>query len=208
MELGVVGLALLILILATAAVGAIRARRQRFVAAGLGAFVAWSAASAFDWHWEMVGVTIVGPALRLRRALRVRAQARDEPSRRDASRPGRDHERSQRVRGVEPRRQPGALRGSRGARAQGVERGTSSRPSGTSAPALVVRAGRSCSVTRPRAWVIAKRRCARIAMPLQPIRASWVAWLRLAQVARGAERARRVRSSARLNPLEEGLPGE
>jgi tetratricopeptide (TPR) repeat protein len=37
---------------------------------------------------------------------------------------------------------------------------------------------------------------------------SWVAWLRLAQVARGPERAAAYRAVHELNPLEEGLPGE
>jgi tetratricopeptide (TPR) repeat protein len=37
---------------------------------------------------------------------------------------------------------------------------------------------------------------------------SWVAWLRLAQVARGPERAAAYRTVRELNPLEEGLPGE
>ena len=36
---------------------------------------------------------------------------------------------------------------------------------------------------------------------------NWVAWLRLAQVARGAER-RGLREVHELNPLEEDLPGE
>jgi tetratricopeptide (TPR) repeat protein len=36
---------------------------------------------------------------------------------------------------------------------------------------------------------------------------SWVAWLRLAQVARGAERADAYRRVRELNPREEGLPG-
>ena len=37
---------------------------------------------------------------------------------------------------------------------------------------------------------------------------SWVAWLRLAQVARGPERAAAYRTVHKLDPLEEGLPGE
>jgi len=37
---------------------------------------------------------------------------------------------------------------------------------------------------------------------------NWVAWLRLAQVARGAERAAAYDRVRQLNPLEEGLPGE
>ena len=56
-ELGVVGLALLGAALITPLVAAIRSRRSRFVATGCGAYASWMAASAFDWHWEMVGVT-------------------------------------------------------------------------------------------------------------------------------------------------------
>ncbi len=37
---------------------------------------------------------------------------------------------------------------------------------------------------------------------------NWVAWLHLAQVARGAERAAAYRRVHELNPREEGLPGE
>ena len=37
---------------------------------------------------------------------------------------------------------------------------------------------------------------------------NWVAWLRLAQVARGAERAAAYDRVHELNPREEGLPGE
>jgi tetratricopeptide (TPR) repeat protein len=36
---------------------------------------------------------------------------------------------------------------------------------------------------------------------------SWVAWLRVAQVARGSERAEAYRRVRQLNPREEGLPG-
>jgi tetratricopeptide (TPR) repeat protein len=37
---------------------------------------------------------------------------------------------------------------------------------------------------------------------------NWVAWLRLAQVARGAERVAAYATVRKLNPLEEDLPGE
>ena len=57
-ELGLVGLALLVCALLALAVGGVRARRQPLVAAGVGTLAAWAAASAFDWHWEMVGVTL------------------------------------------------------------------------------------------------------------------------------------------------------
>ncbi|MEP7225535.1 MAG: hypothetical protein ABI783_11345, partial [Actinomycetota bacterium] len=37
---------------------------------------------------------------------------------------------------------------------------------------------------------------------------NWVAWLRLAQVARGAERLAAYTRVHELNPLEENLPGD
>jgi O-antigen ligase len=57
-ELGIVGVALLGAALLVLVGGSIRARRMRFAGAAFGAFVAWSAAAAIDWHWEMVGVTL------------------------------------------------------------------------------------------------------------------------------------------------------
>ena len=33
-------------------------RRTRFVAPAIGAYLAWVAAAALDWHWEMVGLTM------------------------------------------------------------------------------------------------------------------------------------------------------
>jgi O-antigen ligase len=57
-ELGIVGLALLLGVLVVPMVAAIRARRVRGVPAATAAFVTWAAASALDWHWEMVGLTL------------------------------------------------------------------------------------------------------------------------------------------------------
>ena len=56
-ELGLVGLALLGVALFALVASGIGARRQRFVGSALGAFIAWVAAAGFDWHWEVVGVT-------------------------------------------------------------------------------------------------------------------------------------------------------
>lgn len=57
-ELGVVGLALLCLALLVPVVAAVKARRSRFVPAAAGAYAAWAASSAMDWHWEIVGVSL------------------------------------------------------------------------------------------------------------------------------------------------------
>ena len=56
-ELGLVGLALLGAALLVPFVAAVRARRTRYVAPAFGAYLAWAAASGLDWHWEMVGLT-------------------------------------------------------------------------------------------------------------------------------------------------------
>jgi hypothetical protein len=58
-ELGVVGVALLGLALLVPLIAAARARRHRLVPAAAAAYVAWVAHAAMDWHWEVVGVTMV-----------------------------------------------------------------------------------------------------------------------------------------------------
>ncbi|MEX2613595.1 MAG: O-antigen ligase family protein [Gaiellaceae bacterium] len=57
-ELGIVGLALLCLALLAPLGAAVRARHSRFVPAATGAYGAWIAHSAMDWHWEVVGVSL------------------------------------------------------------------------------------------------------------------------------------------------------
>lgn len=76
-ELGAVGLVLLGIALLTPIVAVVRARRARLVPAVGGAYVAWALHSAVDWHWEIVGVTLVallagGVALLASERLRVR----------------------------------------------------------------------------------------------------------------------------------------
>ena len=66
-ELGVVGLALLIVALLVPAIAGVRARMTPIVPAALGANVAWLAHAGIDWDWELLGVTlaalVVGVAL-------------------------------------------------------------------------------------------------------------------------------------------------
>jgi O-antigen ligase len=57
-ELGLVGLLLLGAVIVVTVVAGIRARRNPLAPAATAAFVAWAAASALDWHWEVVGVTM------------------------------------------------------------------------------------------------------------------------------------------------------
>ena len=59
-ELGLVGLALVLLVLAVPLVAAARVRRSPFVAAALGAYAAFLAHLAVDWDWELPAVTLAG----------------------------------------------------------------------------------------------------------------------------------------------------
>ncbi len=58
-EAGVVGLALLLVVLAVPLVAAVRARRSPLVATAAAAYVAWLAHMAVDWDWELMGVSLV-----------------------------------------------------------------------------------------------------------------------------------------------------
>ena len=58
-ELGLVGLALLFLVLA-APLAAVRSRRLPLVPAALGAYVAFLVHAGVDWDWEMPAVTLAG----------------------------------------------------------------------------------------------------------------------------------------------------
>ncbi len=89
-ELGVVGLALLLLALLVPVVAAVRTRATAVVPAAFGGYVAWLAHAGVDWDWELLGVTL--PALLVGVAL-VAAARRDERSASDAAlaHPGRRH---------------------------------------------------------------------------------------------------------------------
>jgi hypothetical protein len=58
-ELGFVGVVLLGLAVLVPLVGAVRARGNWIVPASAGAYAAWVAHTGMDWHWEVVGVTVV-----------------------------------------------------------------------------------------------------------------------------------------------------
>jgi len=57
-ELGVVGLALLVLALAIPLVAAVRFRRHRLVPFAAAAYAAYLVHAAVDWDWELAGVTL------------------------------------------------------------------------------------------------------------------------------------------------------
>ena len=206
-ELGFVGLLLLVGALVAPVLAAIRARRQRLAAAGLGALAAWCAASAFDWHWEMVGVTITallaaatglvaaehGP----RRVLGRRARAAAIAAGLALS-----------VFAIWSLVGNQALFAGRDALAR--RDWASAREHGRRAEGLLVWSAEPEIVLGDAAAGLGDRQAAlrsyRKATTIDP--RSWVAWLRLAQVARGPERAAAYRAVHELNPLEEGLPGE
>jgi hypothetical protein len=193
--------------LLTLVVGAIRARRHRFVAGAFGAFAAWCAAAAVDWHWEVVGVTLValmagGVALVIGdrpapAALRSRARltliglgtvlsvaATWSLVGNQALFAGRD-----------------ALRRHEWEKA---------RDDGLRARALLFWSAEPDLVLGDAAAGLGDRaealRNYRDAVRIDPT--SWIAWLHLAQVADGAERSAAYRRVHELNPREEGLPGQ
>ena len=59
-ELGVVGLLLLVVALLAPLVAAVRTRRNAFVPAATGAYVAFLVHAGVDWDWEIASVTLAG----------------------------------------------------------------------------------------------------------------------------------------------------
>jgi tetratricopeptide (TPR) repeat protein len=75
-ELGIIGLALLLVALAAPLAAAVRARRNALAAGVLGAYVAYLVHAAVDWDWELPAVTITALACgAVLLALRDRADA-------------------------------------------------------------------------------------------------------------------------------------
>jgi hypothetical protein len=206
-EIGIVGLALLGAAVLVLVIAAIRARRRRLAAAGFGAFLAWAAASGFDWHWEMVGVTLT--AL-LAGAAGLLASERGGPRRLTG---GGTRlvlvavTAAMSVFGVVSLVGNQALFAGREdvAREEWAEardharRGEALLP-WSFEPELVLGDAAAGLGDRPGAV-----RAYRDAAAEDP--ENWVAWLRLGQVARGSERATAYQRVRDLNPLEEGLPG-
>lgn len=205
-ELGGVGLGLLGLALVTPLAAAVTSRRARLVPAGVGAYLAWATHAALDWDWEMVGVTVagllVGSAALLaaergpRRRLGERARvlligtfvllslaAVVSLVGNQALFAGRD----------------AAARGDWRVALEHARRADallvwSHEPAIVRGDALAGLGDREGALEAYRAAVASDER-------------NWVAWLRLAQAARGAERARAYARVRMLNPLEEELPG-
>ncbi len=206
-EIGSIGLMLLSLTLATPLVAAFVARRSRVVPAAAGAYLAWAAGSAMDWHWEMVGVTLaaflVGGSALLAAERGRRAPILDAPRLsllavsvvltvfslvslvgNQALFAGRE--------ALLRRDWDAAL--DNGHRAQALLPWSFE-------PELVL-GDAAASLGDRRAALDAYRDAAATDSR------NWVVWLRLAQVARGAERSAAYDRVHKLNPLEEDLPGE
>jgi O-antigen ligase len=206
-ELGVVGLTMLAAALLVPLAAAVRARRSPLVAAAVGAYVAWLAASAFDWHWEMVGLTatafLVGSACLVSAERRV--QGHLLPGSRLA------------LVGVTSTLSVLAVWSLVGNQAlfaarDAIERKelTDARDHARRAQALLFWSHEPDLVRGDAAARLGDRegavRARRDAVEKDP--RNWLAWLLLAQVERGAERDAALDRVRELNPRVEGLPGD
>jgi O-antigen ligase len=206
-ELGIVGLTVLVASLLVPLVGAIRSRRSRFVAPATAAFLAWVSASALDWHWEMVGLTVT--ALLVGSVGLLAAEHR----------PGGGLLHGTRIAllGVTGTLSVFAVWSLVGNQALFAGREAISRKDWHAArehaqraevllfwshePELVL--GDAAAGLGDREGAL---EAYRDAVEMDPRR--WIAWLRIARVARGAESDAAHDRVRQLNPREEGLPGE
>jgi len=206
-ELGVIGFVLLLAALAVPLVAGIIGRRTRFVAPACGAYVAWLAASGLDWHWEMAGLTAT--------ALLVGAVGLVAVERRRYELIGAGGRLS--LIGVGATLSVLAVWSLVGNQALFAGRDaivrkdwTTARSDGRRARALLFWSHEPDFVLADAAAGRGDRQGAldayRDAVDKDP--RDWVAWYRLAQVARGAERAAAYDRVRELNPLVEGVPGQ
>jgi tetratricopeptide (TPR) repeat protein len=84
-ELGIVGLALLLIALLTPLAAAVRARKEPLIAAATAAYVAYLVHAAGDWDWQLAGVTV--PAILLGAVLVAASRDDDVPTSRRFVRP-------------------------------------------------------------------------------------------------------------------------
>lgn len=206
-ELGLVGLALLLAAVAVPLVAGIVGRRTRFVAPACGAYVAWLAASGLDWHWEMAGLTAT--------ALLVGSVGLVAVERRRHERVGAGGRLS--LIGVGAALSVLAVWSLVGNQALFAGRDaiagkdwTTARSDGRRARALLFWSHEPDLVLADAAAGLGDRQGAldayRDAVDKDP--RDWVAWYRLAQVARGAEMDAAYDRVRELNPLVEGVPGQ
>lgn len=206
-ELGVVGLALLGATLLVPLVAAIRARRSRFVAPACGAYLAWVTASGLDWHWEMVSLTTT--ALLLGSVGLLASERRPRGPLHPGSRLALVG-----VTGTLSVLAVWSLVGNQalfaGREAVNREDWSDARDHARRAEALLVWSHEPEFVLADAAAGLGERdgalRAYREAVATDP--RNWIAWIRLARVARGAERDAAYDRVRQLNPLIEGLPSE
>jgi hypothetical protein len=206
-ELGVVGLALLGALLLVPLIAAFRARHARFVAPAAGAYLAWVSASSLDWHWEMAGLTSTALLAGSVGLLAAERRSRDAllPSSRLAL---------VGVTGTLSVLAVWSLVGNQalfaGREAVARKGWSDARDDARRAQALLQWSHEPDLVRGDAEAGLGNRDGAlsayRDAVEKDP--ENWIAWLRVAQVARGAERAAAYDRVRELNPREEGLPGE
>jgi O-antigen ligase len=204
-ELGLVGLVLLLAALAVPLVAGIRARNSRLVAPACGAYVAWLAASGLDWHWEMAGPTAT--AFLVGSVGLVAAERR-------AGQPVGPGGRLALV-GVGATLSVLAVWSLVGNQALFAGRDAIARKDWSEARSDARRARALLFWSREPDFVLADAaaglgdregalQALREAVDRDPN--DWVAWIRLAEVASGAEREAAFERVRELNPLVEGVP--
>lgn len=206
-ELGIVGLALLLTVVLLPLVGAYRARRSRLVPAAFAALAAWATACTLDWHWEVVGVTmtaLVAGGACLVAADRSRTRPLGAWSRVALASAGVVLSLAAVVSLVGNQALFAARESVRREEWADARRHAqharsllpwSFEPAVALGDAYAGLGDREAALRAYRDAIAADSR-------------NWVAWLRLAQVARGSERARAYATVRKLNPLEGALPGE
>jgi hypothetical protein len=206
-ELGLVGLALLAAALVVPIVAAIRSRRSRFVPPAAAAYLAWFASSGLDWHWEMVGLSTT--AFLVGGVGLVEAERRPLGVLQEGSRLA--------LVGVTATLSVLAVWSLVGnqalfAASDAIERKdwVDAREHARRAQVLLFWSHEPDFVRGDAAAGLGDRegalRARRDAVEKDP--GNWLAWLRLAQVARGVESDAAYDRVRELNPLVEGLPGE
>ncbi|HXG75156.1 MAG TPA: O-antigen ligase family protein [Gaiellaceae bacterium] len=206
-ELGGVGLLLLVATLATPFAAAFRSRQTSLVPLTTGGFAAWVAHSAIDWHWEVVAVTLAAflcAAIPL--VMARRGQPRPLSGRATVVVVAAGIALS--IAAVVSLVGNQALFASQEALARNepAEATEHARRARTllpwsAEPHLALGDARAALGDREGAL-----RAYRDAVETNP--RSWVAWLHLAQVARGREREAAYARVHELNPREGSLPGE